>query len=472
MAIENKKDVEIIGTKQKFAYSFGSIPAAMYYGIFMLIHVDFFYDHLQIPEHLFITGMVIYAVINAFNDPLLGQLSDKTDRKKWGSRRIIYIKYGSPIWALTFILTWFPWTTDNTTPIGQLLMFLHFVISICTFDTMLSLVIMCWMALLPEMTSNIDERNKIGFITGIYGLISIVPILLAQLILDATTDDYSTLQIYNIMIAVICVICYIIVVKYSKERPEFEKDVPPPLKESIIQTLKSKSYMLYIGYSFCAILNGSIVLPFIFAYTLILGEGDFTSLLGFFAIYVFVGYTSNIICLKLKPKYGMHKLVITYGILKIIGGVVIFFLAVNNAPQPVIWVGLIWTTFFGGATVFNGTLMSLPMDEDEVKHGSRREGMFLGTNALFTKPANSLGPIIGVSILTTFSYNQMGGFNDQPETAFVGIKILFFLIPQIISAIGLIFLYFYPIHGERLKKLEEDLKNLHEKKKEEINLNV
>ncbi len=58
--------------------------------------------------------------VNALNDPLLGQLSDRTNREKWGSRRLIYIKYGGPIWGLTFIMLWFPWSYTD-----QFIMFLH-----------------------------------------------------------------------------------------------------------------------------------------------------------------------------------------------------------------------------------------------------------------------------------------------------------------------------------------------------------
>ncbi|GAI88271.1 unnamed protein product, partial [marine sediment metagenome] len=81
-------------------------------------------------EVLFIIGMAIFMIINMLNDPLIGQWQDNTDVKKWGSRRIVYIKYFSPFLVIAFALMWFPWSTDAATPMGQFVMFLHFLISI------------------------------------------------------------------------------------------------------------------------------------------------------------------------------------------------------------------------------------------------------------------------------------------------------------------------------------------------------
>ena len=162
--VENKSS-EKLTNKQILGYAFGAIPNGLYWLIFSLFYVEFFYDDLKLDYTYMIIGWIIYLVVNAFNDPLLGQLSDRTNREKWGGRRMPYIKYGAPIWAATFIMVWFPWSYDN-----QLIMFIHYVVSICAFDTMLTLVILCWMALLPEMTPDTDERNKISFLVGLVGI--------------------------------------------------------------------------------------------------------------------------------------------------------------------------------------------------------------------------------------------------------------------------------------------------------------
>ena len=126
-------------------------------------------------------------------------------------------------------------------------------------------------------------------------------------------------------------------------------------------------------------------------------------------------------------------------------------------------IGLIISTFFGGYGVFVVPTMYLSADEDEINQGTRREGMLLGMNALFTKPAASLGPIVATIVLELFLYNS--GSDIQSSFTLIGIDILFLLIPAIVTAISLIFMYLYPLHGEKLKDMREKLEQIHMEKK-------
>ncbi|MHA1436501.1 MAG: MFS transporter [Promethearchaeota archaeon] len=454
------KTTDQLTKKQQLLYSLGAVPGALLGFIFTLKYVEFFYNDLKLLPIYFIIGQVIYMTVNALNDPLLGQLSDRTNREKWGSRRIIYIKYGGPIWALTFILIWIPWSYNN-----QFIIFLHYVISICLFDTMLTLVILTWMALLPEMTSDIDERNKINFFILLIGLFAVAPFMVLIAEMKTTSNSFRMLMI---IIAIISTICLLIVAYTAEEKPEFQKDEVFPLIQSIKETLKSKSFLIFIGYNFCMIFMGSLILSYLFIYILILGPDPQFALGFFFLVYLIVGYGSSIYCMKLRPKWGMRKIILRFGLLRVIGTLIIFILILFSSSYLLIMIGFLWITFFGGYGVFTTSLMYLSIDEDELNHGIRREGMFLGTNALLTKPASSLGPIFATIILVAFNYVQKGDASDQPPEALFGIKILFLLIPAIITLISLIFMYFYPLYGEKLNDMKLKLEKLHIEKKEKL----
>ncbi|MBA7707484.1 hypothetical protein ES703_116356 [subsurface metagenome] len=113
-------------------------------------------------------------------------------------------------------------------------------------------------------------------------------------------------------------------------------------------------------------------------------------------------------------------------------------------------------------------MQTLPIDEDEVKYGSRREGMFYGINALFTKPTESIGPIIVTIVLVLTGYVQNSPV--QTDSAMFGIIFVFYFIVNIFVALSLIFVYFYPLEGEKLESLEEELNELHQKKREQLNI--
>jgi GPH family glycoside/pentoside/hexuronide:cation symporter len=445
-----------LSSKRIIGYVIGTVPLVTIAGFFSLAYVNFFYDDLKLNDTLWIIGLVIYMVINATNDPLIGYLSDNTNAQRWGSRRIVYIKYFSPFLVISFILMWFPWSLDN-----QVIIFLHFVITVCAYETFFTIVVMTWYALLPDMTSSIHQRTKIGLISGIIGFLATIPTMIVPYIMNNRT----LLQIGSIIVAALGIICYFFVVKLSKESPEFHHDKSPPFWKSIKQTLKSHCYICFMGYNFAAIMQLSIGLSYLFIYALILGQ---EGILYFFLIYIFIGYSSNILCMKLRSKHGIKRIMVFYMAMQIIGGTISFFIIINPALEWFLWIGVIWTSFFGGAGVFSTVLQTLPIDEDELKYGSRREGMFYGVNALFTMPAYSIGPIVATVILGLNNYVRNAPRILQPGSAILAVKALFFLVPQIFTLISLLFILLYPINRLEDENFQEKLNILHDQKKEKL----
>jgi len=450
---------EKLSRKNLWGWSLGAIPTGLLAFVFSLKYVEFFYDDLALLPVYFILGQVIYMTINALNDPISGQVSDRTDRERWGSRRLVYIKYGAPIWALTFILVWFPWSLNN-----QFTIFIHYVVTICAFDTMLTLVLLVWLAVLPEMTTDIDERNKAQFVAGILGTIVVLPIFLMIMTVSPATADFRNLML---IFAAISVVFLWLTASMCEEKPEFQDDKVYTLKESIKDTFKSKTFRVYVGFYFCQNLLGSLGLSYFFIYLMLLESisPGMNILLFFFVIFFVVGYAGNIAALKLQPKWGMRKIILRFGIVRVVATLVLFAIILVPALEQLIWFGLIVTTFVGGYGVFWIPMQYLAIDEDEVVNGSRREGMFIGVMALLTKPATSLGPIIATFILTAFGYIQSGALDVQPTSALFGIKLMWLFFPAIIVAISLIFIYYYPLHGEKLEGMQKDLKILHDEKR-------
>lgn len=450
---------EKLGRKKMFGYTLGVVPTALYGLVFGLKYIEFFYDKLQLLPIYFVAGQIIYMTINALNDPISGQISDNTNISRWGSRRLIYIKWGGPIWALTFLLIWFPWSTTN-----QLIIFLHYVISICLFDTMLTLVVLVWMSLLPEMTTDHDERNKANFYVLLGGLIVALPFLLILGEMDPTIDLFRYI---NIGIAIASTVALYFVTKLCKERPELQSGASFPLWQSVKETVKLKSFRIYMGYVFFEVLASSFGLSYLFIYLLILGDGG---LLFYLLFGITLGYVSNIIVLRLheKNKWDMRTIVVRFSSVRLLATAILLPFILFTDILVFIYLLMIFVSLFTGYVVFNTPILYLSMDEDEIKNDTRREGMFLGMNAFFTKPAQSLGPIIATFVLSAFGY--ITGSDVQPASAIFGIKLLFFAIPAMAAAVALLFMWFYPLHGEPLQELKRTLEHIHSKRISESSL--
>jgi GPH family glycoside/pentoside/hexuronide:cation symporter len=104
------------------------------------------------------------------------------------------------------------------------------------------------------------------------------------------------------------------------------------------------------------------------------------------------------------------------------------------------------------------------IDEDEVKTGMRREAGYYGVNAFFLRLTTVL---IFLAISTVFTNVGWAVFEPKlitPEIIF-GLRILIFVFPAIALGIGILAIFKYPLDGERLLKVKEELEKIHEKKK-------
>ena len=424
-------------------------------GIFLMIYVSFFWDYLAMDQTLFIVAMVIYGIFNALNDPLLGQWSDRVDVKKWGSRRLIFIKYGGPIWALLFFLMWIPWSLNN-----QIIIFFHFMIMVVLFDNMLTICVIVWDALLPEIAENIEDRNKIFFLGGIVGTIGGIPVFVALAIFN---DSLLLFQIFICIIAIFNSIVFIIAGSKLQEREELHQKINEyKLIESLGHCFRSKSFVYFTIYRFFHELNNILLFSFLFVYAVLFIPGLETILIVFIGVGFIIGQWFYIRLSKNRP---IQNLIIKGKIIEIILGTIAFLISLLPGTE-IIWFSLFMVKIgLGGYLVFMNPYLLLVTDEDELEFNTRREGMFLGTNAIFNKIAETIGPILGTTILLIFGYiqNAPEGFT-QPENAIVGIKFLLFIVPSILGVFGILALNRYPIKGEYLEKLKNSVEKIHKEK--------
>lgn len=450
-------DFKILTGKETFTYVLAMIPQTLLSGIFVLLYVNFFWDNLKLQQTYFVIGSIIFMVVNSFNDFFLGRISDKTNVDRWGSRRLIYIKWGGPLWALVFFLTWFPWSYDN-----QIIIFIHFVVSICAFDMFLTLVILVWMALLPELTENIAERNKIQLLNQIFGTIAAIPVIFALFIFESNLQMF---QIFAGVMALISAVLYYIIGSTLHERPELYKhEEVPGLITCIKEVLKSRSFITYVSFNFFNYVNMILGYTFIFAYIYIFGFDLLTASMFFMLNAIIFGWLGSIIYMTLAKKIEMQTLIIRGRLLSITIAIIGFLIVIQPGADLLIWIFFALGTLAGGYNLFNYPYLMLVTDDDEVKHGFRREGMFLGMNAFFIKFGDSVAAIIGTNVLIYFGFVRDAP--SQPSEAIFGIKFLFFIVPAIMNICGLVCIYKFPLHGEYLKETRAKLMDLHGKKTE------
>jgi GPH family glycoside/pentoside/hexuronide:cation symporter len=107
------------------------------------------------------------------------------------------------------------------------------------------------------------------------------------------------------------------------------------------------------------------------------------------------------------------------------------------------------------------------VDEDEVKTGSRREGAYYGVNMFLMHLSTIavflvIGPVFIISNWEVYDPNKI-----TPEIIF-GLRSLMSIYPIIALLIAMLVIYKYPLDGEKLKKVKEQMERIHAEKKSKL----
>ena len=152
------------------AVAFGStmFGSACINNLFVTYYLDLFCGVASVSAEWFFFGQAIFMVWNALNDFCFGWISDKlANRKIEASRhsqadapanparsRARGIRWGGFLWAAAFLLIWFP--PGDSAP--SVLKGLHFTVSLCFYDGLLSYVEVNHSALLAEICTSSKGR--------------------------------------------------------------------------------------------------------------------------------------------------------------------------------------------------------------------------------------------------------------------------------------------------------------------------
>jgi len=443
----------------KVIWGIAGLGTALISGTFGALTTIFYQDYIGLGAGWIALAMGIYAIWNALNDPLFGIISDNT-RSKHG-RRIPFMRYFSPFLALSFILVWFV-----PPQASQEVKFFWLLITICLYDGCYTMIGLVYSALLPEVTESDSERNSLQISSSLFGLLGMLGgFLIPDMVRPkaGTGTSLVPLQTAMIVIGVLAALLIIATTLKVKERPEFQAtEKPLSLKQMVRYTFTSKSFIVLALANFFSILMQSLILAAVFYLADYVLKMSTIMVLIFLFIPLIIGVPLTAV---IRRWLGVVR---ALQFLLVIAGVGLILIVV--VPTPLILLCLALAGFgLSGPQTLTNVLFAQVADEDELRSGVRREGAFFGVNALITKPAQSIaGTLIpAILVLTNFVTRDANGgqiFINQPEAAIFGMKVLVGLIPGLAMLIGASILQLYPLKGERLEKMQQDLLVLHASK--------
>ena len=430
--------------KTRILYSLSSLgvatPAEAINGIIAFYIVDV----MNLPAIWFATFWFFYTIYNAFNNPVLGYFSDRT-RSRWG-RRIPYILFVGLPYAVTFALLFTAPFDGRNNPVGLLL---YFGTAIVVWEGLYTAIATGYYGLLPEMFADYRERTDVAAKMNIFQTIALVlgaalPPLLASML------GWTAMAT---ILAVISVIAIYVGLPAMFERKDLQTDTSYPFGASLKSTFLNRSYLTAAGAQTMRFFATGLMqmgILFYLKYSLKVDSGLATVILGIaFLVAMLTLYPwRNWVANKLDTR---RTLMLANGIM-ILGLIPMGFspnILFTYATAIIVGIGL------GGLVLMGDVIMTEVVDEDEVKTGHQRAGMYFGMIGFLVTLSGLLVSTVFGLVMPAFGYDTL--LEVQPASVDLGFR-LFLTVPTSIGFLLAIFLlWLYPLHGQRLKDVKAKL---------------
>lgn len=451
---------------RKVVYASGSLGVALSYQA-VGTYIQFLYiDILGLKASLVGLGWSLYGIWNAVNDPLAGHLSDRT-RTRWG-RRTPWIAGACVPLGLFFYLLWVP-----PTPLvrgGPMPLFAYFMAVVLIFDLLWTLVVMNWAAVFPEMIPEPHERAGVSGWRQLFSVLGLlVGVALPPVLVGA---DWSGRGSMALLLATLTTAAFGMALLGIREPRAAAPVQALGLGPSLLASWRSRPFRWFLVANlnkeliFC-LLTASV--PFWAKYVLLIQAP--VAVMGL----ALAAGLQNALLLGAAFIMALPALPAWTALARRSGARRCWQLAQVAFALAMIGVFLARDFFEGvaamslaglalaGLLVTPDLLIADVIDEDETVTGRRREGMYFGLNGLVIRLAFTLQGLATGAILHATRYVPSTPeelYPDQPPAARFGIRALIALLPMVASAVVILALQRYPLHGERYRRMRESLEGV------------
>lgn len=452
-------DSEKLSFGTKLAYGSGDLGTAItaalrqFYLLFFLINVA------GLTPGLAATVFLLNRVWDAFNDPIVGWLSDRTTTR-WGRRRPWLLIGAVPFGVLFFLL----WVVP---PFGMTGKFIYYTIIALLLDTAYTVINVPYVALGPELTRDYDERTRLTSFRFAFALGgTLVSAIAHQLIVSQFGDIRTGYVVSGFIWTIISVIPCFIVFGVTRERPQSLTQRPQTSDQSIVQTVRTqlatvfsnRPYRFVVLLYLCSWLALQLVSTvLIFYVTDYIKRPDLQTIV--------LGAVLVPACLAL-PLWSWLSGRIGKRLTYIVGASIwLPMMIALYFVQPGQLTLLYTVAALAGMGVSVAYLIPWAMladviEIDELETGQRREGLYASFMVFLQKAGIGFSIFLVGRVLAETGYIQSEGGTllEQPASAIQALRIFIGPIPAVILAASLIVAYFYPLTKEKHEEARAELK--------------
>ena len=436
---------------RKAAYGAGDSGFSLTSTTLALLYLFFLVNVVGLDPAAAGISLGIGRIWDAFNDLLIGTLSDRT-RSRWGRRRP-YLLFGAIPFGLTFILMWLVPPTNE-----QTLLLIYYTAMYILFDTLFTLTNVPYIALTPELAPTYDERTslhsyRMAFSIGLGLVAAIAPLAIVSAIagpdpsLAARRSAYAAMAI---IIGVLSIIPIYITFLAVRENPDFQDLPTPSIRQSFRIASSNKAFLIAAGIYLLTWMPIDLI-QFVLVFLLrdYFGLGaDGVDIV--FALLFGVAVLALPLWVWLSGRWNKNR---AYQVGIAFLAMVLVVLSFTQPGQPGLIVMLAILAGIGISAAHAIPLAMLPdtIEWDELRTANRQEAAYYSVVTLIQKLVGAVTIALTGAILAATGYvEQTTHLNvTQPPEAIAAIRFLVGPLPAAFFIGGIVLCAFYPLTRER-----------------------
>lgn len=447
-----------VGFWEKMSFGVGSLP--VFYGIAGVgsFAIPVYQMTLKLDPLLMGVALSLPRFLDSILDPLMGRISDNT-HSRWGRRRP-YIVIGAIMQALFFGAIWMVPSTWSHPAIAT-----YLIASLMLFYLAYTIYSVPLNSLGYELTPDYSERTSVWAFSSLFNKIGELSYSWIFPLTALFATVLQGVQVIGWVVAIVVLGC-IGVIPGLMTRERYFKRAEKQEKVRIWPALKAcasnRAFMVLIGLT-----------------VLQIGAGMLASNLDFYLIvyYMFDGDVAQGAVWKawlstsyavlgilwiypitwLANRYGKHlTLGLTFGLV-LLGAAGKWYLYTPGHPWKILFDCLLCGPVWVAIATLTPSMLADICDEDELRHGLRREGTFGALFSWVQKSGYSFG-FLGAMLtikLTGFDAAAVGGI-QTPETI-LSMRLILTVTTAVWAIAAIILLFFYPLTRKRAYEVRDSL---------------
>jgi GPH family glycoside/pentoside/hexuronide:cation symporter len=427
--------------KTCIAWGMGTLSVGALFNSVNVLLLSYLVDYAGITAIL--AGSLIgwSKIYDAFIDPIVGHVSDKS-RSPMGRRRP-FLMWGGGLLALASIVMF-----NVPSDLASTTMTIYVLFTLMLYATGYALFSVPYMAMPAEMTTNPHERSRlISFRVTAVAVASIFATFVGPVVIERAGGGQAGHTQLSFYLAALVLFSAAVCVYGTRSAPRHYDDNPSTLSQlkKFQLILSNRPFVLLLViklFHLMALAVTQASMPFLFRR--VLGLSD--SMLGvYFLLFYGAMMLVQFIWVPLSRRLGKRNLffaiTLIYGLLH-----VSWYFVVPGEPIALVYArAIVLGAAAGGMLLLGQSLLPDTMEWDFRVTGLRREGMLAAVYTVFEKVAFALGAAVTGVFLGVAGYIQGAGMMDveQPASAVHAIYLLASFVPMtlLLTSLAAIALY-------------------------------